>query len=55
VDVFRRTVATKHLEDLKFDDNAAVKNLVEYANGFGMDIQNVDTADQFYQWMTGKN
>ena len=54
-DVFRRTVATKHLEDEKFDDNAAVKNLVEYANGFGMDIQNVDTVDQFYQWMTGKN
>lgn len=52
VDIFRRAVATKHLEDASFDDDAAVKNIVDYANKFGMDIQNVQTVDQLYQWMT---
>lgn len=52
VDVFRRAVATNHLKDAKFNDNSAVKNIVDYANKFGMDIQNVQTVDGLYQWMT---
>ena len=52
VDVFRRTVATKRLENANFDDNVAVKNIVDYANKYGMDIQNVQTVEQLYQWMT---
>jgi hypothetical protein len=40
------------LENANFDDNAAVKNIVDYANKFGMDIQNVQTVDGLYQWMT---
>lgn len=52
VEVFRRSVATKHLENADFNDDAAVKNLVAYVNKFGMDIQNVQTVDGLYQWMT---
>lgn len=52
VDVFRRTVATENLKNKKFDDNTAIKNLVDYANKFGMDIQGVQTVDQLYKWMT---
>ena len=50
-DVFRRTVATKQLEDAKFDDNVAVKNIVAYANKFSMDIK-AQSVDELYQWMT---
>jgi len=52
VDVFRRTVATENLKNKNFNDNKAIKNLVDYANKFGMDIQGVQTVDQLYQWMT---
>ena len=52
VDVFRRTVATENLKNKKYDDNTAIKNLVDYANKFGMNIQGVQTVDQLYQWMT---
>lgn len=53
-DVFRRSVATEQMRDSKFDSNKAVTNLVAYANKFGMGIENVQTADQLYQWMTDK-
>lgn len=52
VDVFRRVVATQHLKNPKFDDNSAVKNIVDYANKYGMDIKNVKTVDELYKWMT---
>jgi hypothetical protein len=55
VDVFRRVVATQHLKNPKFDDNSAVKNIVDYANKYGMDIKNVKTVDELYKWMTDKN
>ena len=52
IDVFRRTVATKNLEDSTFDANKAVENLVKYANKFGLDIGNVKSVKQLYEWMT---
>lgn len=46
-EVFRRIVATKKLEDHKFDDNTAVKNLMDFLN-----IDWINTVDELYAWMT---
>jgi hypothetical protein len=40
------------LEDSTFDANKAVENLVKYANKFGLDIGNVKSVKQLYEWMT---
>ena len=52
IDVFRRTVATKALENKDFTNDTAVKNLVDYANKFWMDLPEINTVDGLYQWMT---
>ena len=51
-DVFRRTVATKALEDKTFTSDKAVENLAKYANKFGVNMENVQTVDGLYAWMT---
>lgn len=52
-DVFRRTVATKRIEDPEFDNDKAVQNLVAYAKRFGLNIPDeVSSVEWLYQWMT---
>ena len=52
VDVFRRTVASKALEDKTFTSDKAVENLAKYANKFGVNMENIQTVDGLYAWMT---
>jgi hypothetical protein len=50
--VFRRTVASKALEDKTFTSDKAVENLAKYANKFGVNMENIQTVDGLYAWMT---
>ena len=52
VDVFRRSIATLQLENKSFNSDVAVKNIVEYANKYGMDMWNISTIQDLYNWMT---
>ena len=52
VDVFRRTVATIAIEKKDFNNDVAVKNLVDYANKFWLWISSTNTVEDLYKWMT---
>ena len=52
VDVFRRSVASLQLKNKNFNNDVAVKNIVEYANKYGMDMWNISTIQDLYKWMT---
>lgn len=52
VDVFRRTVATIAIEKKDFNNDVAVKNLVDYANKFWLGIGPINKVEDLYKWMT---
>lgn len=49
VDVFRRTVATKKLEDKNFNDDSAVRNFIDYANKFWLNLWSISTVEGLYK------